>query len=173
MCVALQAHYGHLKPTVYNIKRIGEMRSAYKELQKSPAGMPAVRAHNLRVTEHRKLNSCLNLNSLHNNLELKDLNTSQMTMLFEYCKTAALDDKNFLFNEKAMTWGWKDSAKKDLTIPTNVREFTDLAMIIRLREKLKMAIHEMCEKGNYDAVSELSHSLHDFDDFHLAIIYLL
>jgi hypothetical protein len=138
------------------------MRSAYKELQKAPNGMAAVKAHNLRITEYRKMNSCLNLNALHSNPETKDLNTAQLTTLYEYCMSSALEDKNFIWNDKAQTWSWRESAKKDLHTPTNVREFTDLAMFIRLRERLKMNIHDINELGTHDAVSNGVFGLHAY-----------
>ena len=128
------------------------MRAAYKELSKAPNGMAAVKAHSIRLTDQRKLNSCLNLNALHSNAELKDLNTAQLTSLFEYCSTSAYEDKNFVWNDKAQTWSWRDAAKKNLHIPTNVREFTDLAMFIRLRERLKTNVYDLGEVGTYDTV---------------------
>ena len=128
------------------------MRKAYKVLKSVPAGMSAIKEHTVELGEKRKMMSCLNLNSLYANKELAEMTNDQMTILFELTRDSVKDEKNFSYNERSLAWSWSEKARRDYTIPTTVREFTDLAMIIRLRQRLKNTLSSRTEEGVFDQV---------------------
>ena len=65
----------------------------------------------------------------------------------------ACQDKTFIeYNERADTSSWTRKAKNSTLCPITVREFTDLAMLIRLRSKIIFELLAIQDTGTYDKV---------------------